>query len=652
MSTSLTYNVQVATGSTNTALSDVSKGVEGVTQKVDRMQSVFKKSAEAAFVFNQISQSISAFSNAINNAVEPGVKLDDSLQDLKAITGATDEQLKLIKQSARDTAIAFGIDAAQGVEAYKLILSQLSPEIAKSPIALNAMGKNVAILSKQLGGDTAGAAGILTTAMNQYGVSLDNPIEATRTMGVMMNIMSKAAQDGSAELPQIKSALEQAGMTAKTFNVSFAETNAAIQVLDKAGKRGAEGGVAIRNILSELALGAKQPKSVVEGFKQIGINLADLSNEGLTFSERLTILKPALEKNKTLIQQLFEKENSPAAIALIQGTAEMDRYTNSVVGTNSAFEMAAIKMDSFQEKMNRTIAKVKDYGISMFDAARPILPFITFMGGAMKFMSDMGGAMVIVSQIANSKFGVAIGKAATATWGFVKSLFSTTLSLIRTAVQYSLTGALILGGFVFSVISATAAQLGFNIAMSANPIGLIVVGIAAAVGAIALLVTKWDFIKEKIVQFGRWVIGIADNIFPGFKEKMHAVFDWVEKKFSAMVGWIKSAVGWIKNLFTSDDLADTTNYAGAIAGITEPNAVQKNNAIVGKVEESNATKSTAESITGGGSKPTNIYVTVGKFQDKIEIHANTFKEGVDDMKRMIQEEFLAMLNSANALSTP
>ena len=35
-------------------------------------------------------------------------------------------------------------------------------------------------------------------------------------------------------------------MAAKGAGVSFEETNAAIQVLDKAGKKGAEGGVALR----------------------------------------------------------------------------------------------------------------------------------------------------------------------------------------------------------------------------------------------------------------------------------------------------------------------------------------------------------------------------------------------------------------------
>ena len=89
-----------------------------------------------------------------------------------------------------------------------------------------------------MGGDGVAAAEVLTTAMNQYGVSLDDPIKASEEMARMMNVMAAAGQEGSAELPAIKVALEQCGMAAKAANVSFEETNAAIQVLDKAGKKG------------------------------------------------------------------------------------------------------------------------------------------------------------------------------------------------------------------------------------------------------------------------------------------------------------------------------------------------------------------------------------------------------------------------------
>lgn len=60
--------------------------------------------------------------------------------DLSAIAVVAGDKLKEIEGYARDTAKTFGTDAASSVESYKLLLSQLSPELGNYPTALRAMG--------------------------------------------------------------------------------------------------------------------------------------------------------------------------------------------------------------------------------------------------------------------------------------------------------------------------------------------------------------------------------------------------------------------------------------------------------------------------------------------------------------------------------
>lgn len=74
------------------------------------------------------------------------------------------------------------------------------------------MGDNVAILSKTMGGDTIAATEVLTTAMNQFQVSLDDLTKAAGVMSSMMNVMAVAAKEGSAELPAIKATVEDFGI--------------------------------------------------------------------------------------------------------------------------------------------------------------------------------------------------------------------------------------------------------------------------------------------------------------------------------------------------------------------------------------------------------------------------------------------------------
>ena len=46
----------------------------------------------------------------------------------------------------------------------------------------------------------------------------------------------------------------------------------------------------------------------------------------------------------------------------------------------------------------------------------------------------------------------------------------------------------------------TVAQIALNVAMNANPIGLIVVGIGVLVGAVIFLVQNWDLVKNKMIE--------------------------------------------------------------------------------------------------------------------------------------------------------
>jgi hypothetical protein len=55
----------------------------------------------------------------------------------------------------------------------------------------------------------------------------------------------------------------------------------------------------------------------------------------------------------------------------------------------------------------------------------------------------------------------------------------------------------------------------------------------------------------------------------------------------------------------------------------------------------------AENITSGGSRPTNITINLGKFQDQIVIHAANVKEGASEMRNIIMEELTRVINSAN-----
>ncbi|MEY8687900.1 phage tail tape measure protein [Bacteroides sp. AN502(2024)] len=423
---------------------------------VEGTHSWLGKLGQTLAVWDLASNYVSKFNDTLGSLSSSGISLDRQMHDLSAVAGVTGDSLKQIEGYARSSAKAFGIDASQAVEGYKLLLSQLSPELGKYPEALQAMGNCIATTSKLMGGDGVAAAEVLTTAMNQYGISLDDPMKASAEMACMMNVMAAAGQAGSAELPAIKVALQQCGMAAKAANVSFEETNAAIQVLDKAGKKGSEGGVALRNVLSTLAAGRFLPEKTQEELQKAGINVSSLTDKTKPLKERLETLKPLL-KDDALLSALFGRENANAALALINGTESLQDFTDAVTGTSSAEEQAAIIMESYAERQARINQQFEDFKISIFQAT----------GDLGIWLSTLMGALVPLSQLMPLLIGMGNlmtwikGLQWAAMWSHIQGFIYAARLQMAFMNRELITGQFASNGFLINITRATLAVLRF-----------------------------------------------------------------------------------------------------------------------------------------------------------------------------------------------
>lgn len=424
--------------------------------KVESAQGWVVQLSQKLAAFELASGYVERLASTFEGLAASGVTLDSQMHDLSAVAGVTGDALKEIEGYARDSAKAFGTDAGVAVEGYKLLLSQLTPELGKCPAALKSMGESIQITSKLMGGDGVAAAQVLTTAMNQYGVSLDDPIAASKTMADIMNTMAAAGQAGSAELPAIKAALEQCGMAAKAANVSFEETNAAIQVLDKAGKKGSEGGVALRNTMAILSQGRFLPKDTREELEKAGIDVLALGDKNKTLKERLEMLKPVLN-DSALFSKLFGMENANAARALVQGTDKLAEFTEAVTGTSSAEEQAAIIMDSYAEKQARINQQIEDVKISLFQAT----------GGATMWAGALSSVLVPVAQLMPLFTGLGSlmtwikGIQWANMWGNIRGFMYATRIQVLLLNRELVTGQFVSNGFMINITRATLAVVRF-----------------------------------------------------------------------------------------------------------------------------------------------------------------------------------------------
>lgn len=497
----------------------------------------------------KLNQTVDGLQNAMSGLdaiFSSGLSLDTSITDLSALTGVAGEGLAEIESSARNLAKTFGGSAADVVESYKLILSQLGPDIAGTPEALADMGRSVTVLSKTMGGDTVSAAQVLTTAMNQFGVSMDDPVVAAGEMSRMMNVMAAAAQAGSAELPAIKEALEQCGMAAASANVSFEETNAAIQVLDARGRKASEGGVALRNVLATLSQGRFLPAATLAELEKAGVDVAALADTTRSLAGRLELLTPLLD-DTALLAKLFGKENQNAAMALIGSTDKLREYTEAVTGTASAEEQAGVVMGSTAERMARMQARVDDLKISLMQMAGGMYPVTK---AALEIAVPVSQTIPLFTSLTG-----ALRKAVPAVKGFIASV-ARVPSVLKAAVTGTAAYRTALAGLTTALGSARVATVALGAAMSLG-VTAVITGLTAL---ISRLVKKHREQKEAADEAAAAMEGYKDTLsraraelsgqalqvqeFTGSKDAEQAKLDELNASYGDVFGTYDTLSEW------------------------------------------------------------------------------------------------------------
>lgn len=139
----------------------------------------------------------------------------------------------------------------------------------------------------------------------------------------------------------------------------------------------------------------------------------------------------------------------------------------------------------------------------------------------------------------------------------------------------------VLGGQTAATGAATAAQTGLNAAMSANPIGAVILLIERAIAVGVLLYKNWDTVKAKAGEVWNSIKtafgGIRDSItgaFSAAKEKVAGFFSWLDQKIESVpiLGSIykggKNAVSWIADRLDGNAMG-TPYWRGGLTRVNE-----------------------------------------------------------------------------------
>ena len=271
-------------------------------------------------------------------AVRSAATLEDALTEVRAVSGATADEMVALKEAAEAGASATrftSLEAAAGLGELARATGSARAAIESLPAALN--------LAQAAGIGVADAAQFITTTLTQFGLGAD---QASR----VADVLAKAANATTADVRQLGDALTYAAPLAKQLGLETEDTVAILGALADQGFRGERAGTALRNVFSELL----EPSSAfAKALRDLGIE----SNDFATVIEQLG---QSGERGREALQ-LLDAAARPAILSLVNaGGAGLRQLEADLRSAGGAAEETARQMGQSTSAATGSIAKSFD----------------------------------------------------------------------------------------------------------------------------------------------------------------------------------------------------------------------------------------------------------------------------------------------------
>ena len=292
---------------------------------------------------------------AIGDAVKASMEFEKSLSSLRSLTGVTAQELTFFKDEAIRLGSSTTQTASQVVDAFKLIGSQM-PELLKNKEALSSVTESAIVLAEAAEIDVPDAAKALTGALNQMGASSSQASE-------YINILAAASQQGSADIPYLNRAIENAGGAASSVGIQFNELVAAIEAIAPKITDAGSAGTNLRNIFLTLESSTEM---------NLRPSVVGLSNA----LENLS----AKQLDATELTKMFGKESVTAALALVSEKDKFMELASGITDTNTALEQQRINNDNLAGSVAALQSAWEGFILTMNDSSgtlRTVVDYLT-----------------------------------------------------------------------------------------------------------------------------------------------------------------------------------------------------------------------------------------------------------------------------------
>lgn len=459
-------------------------------------------------------------------------EVDDGLDIIVKKTGATGKALEDMQDRAKSLATSIPTDFATAGAA----IGEVNTRFGLTGDALEDLSGKFIKFAQLNDTDVSSSIDSVQAAMAAFNL----PAEKA---GNVLDIINKAAQDTGVDMNKLTGDLT--GNAAALQEMGF-RINGATGFLANLNKNGLDSATVLTGMKKALQNATKDGKSMSQALNELQLSIAGARSD----TEAMQIAT-----------ELFGAKAAPAMVKAIQeGRISFDEMANAVKDTGDSvgrtFDEMTDPMDGFKLALN----ELKIVGADLVEAAAPMIKQLA--DGLKNAIANVRAAWEGLSPFAQQTIIKLAAIAATVGPVLV------VVGKLTGAVGNILTHA----PQILNAVSAVKGALsGLWATLAANPVGLVIVAIAALVAAFVALWNKseafrafwinlWEGIKSTVAGVGQFLVtswqdvtGTASRLWTGLKDSLGAIWDGIRSKaesvWDCITGFIHGAIEKIKGFF-------------------------------------------------------------------------------------------------------
>ena len=515
---------------------------------INELESIGKKGLKGLGV--AIGIAVTGLSALGGYAIKVGSDFEAGMSKVQAISGATQEEINKLTEKAKEMGAKTKFSASESAEAFQY----MAMAGWKTGDMLNGI-EGIMNLATASGENLASVSDIVTDALTAFGLQ-------AKDSSHFADVLAKASSSSNTNVGLMGATFKYVAPIAGSMKYSIEDTAVAIGLMANAGIKGEQAGTALRSMLTRLV---KPPKEAAEALKKLNISAKNSDGTMKPLSQTLKELRTKFSKlndnqKASYASSIAGTEAMSGMLAIVNASnTDFEKLTKEINNSEGATKKMADTMNN-NLKGATTIMKsnMESLGIAIYDKfkgpATKGIKSVTEVLEKLTKSTSSGKLSRSLDKIANS-FGKLIEKGgdliakvlpklidgfawvldnggtiakAIGTITAAMLYFKTTANISKvvqgfqnaqvalslftlqakgaTVAQGVLNGSLTLGETAVALLTgkislATVAQKLWNMAMSANPIGVLTVAVAGLTAGLIYLATRQTETEKKAKEF-------------------------------------------------------------------------------------------------------------------------------------------------------